>query len=177
MKLKNVSCLWIVVSCEIQCISTTNNYYPTYQTAVSTPGSDKHLGAVLAGGTNWSWTAAPGALLTLPDGLGTFNDNPPYGGHGGIAAASEGKYILQGYDGQWAQYASQWFLYSETGTFIGQFGHGFTLPAPSDGSEYPAASGNIWTMGTAQTGSDIILINSDEGYHPGINVTHIKNLP
>jgi hypothetical protein len=158
-------------------ISTTNNYYPTYQTAVSTPGSDKHLGAVLAGGTNWSWTAAPGALLTLPDGLGTFNDNPPYGGHGGIAAASEGKYILQGYDGQWAQYASQWFLYSETGTFIGQFGHGFTLPAPSDGSEYPAASGNIWTMGTAQTGSDIILINSDEGYHPGINVTHIKNLP
>jgi hypothetical protein len=116
-------------------------------------------------------------LLTLPDGLGTFNDTPPFGGHGGIAAASEGKYILQGYDGQWGQYASQWFLYGEHGNFINQFGHGFTLPAPSDGSEYPAAAGNIWTMTTAPCGTNLCLYNSDEGYHPGIHVWSISNLP
>jgi hypothetical protein len=160
-------------------IPTTGGYYPTYQTAISTPGQDKHLGAVLAGGTTWAWTGAPGAMLTAPDGLGTFTDVQPFGGHGGIAAASEGKYIIQGYDGQWGPYASQWFLYNETGTFLGQYGHGFTLPAPSDGSEYPFAAGNIWTMSTAMStdGKCIYLINSDEGYHPGVHVTQFCNLP
>jgi hypothetical protein len=158
-------------------IATTGGYYPTYQTAISTPGQDHHLGAVLAGGSNWSWTGAPGALLTAPDGLGTFTDIQPFGGHGGIAAASEGKYVLQGYDGQWGTYASQWFLYGETGNFISQFGHGFTLPAPADGSEYPSAAGNIWTMATALAGNCIYLLNSDEGYHPGVHVTKICNLP
>jgi hypothetical protein len=150
-------------------IPTTSGYYPTYQTAISTPGLDRHMGAVLAGGSNWAWKAAPGADLILPDGLGTFEDTQPFGGHGGIAAFSEGKYIVQGYDGQWGQYASQWFLYGETGNFIGQFGHGFTLPAPADGSEYPGAAGNIWTMTTVVNGSCLYLYNSDEGYHPGIH--------
>ena len=159
-------------------IATTSGYYPTYNPSPgTTPGSDKHLGAVLAGGTNWSWTAAPGADLVNPDGLGTFEDDVAYGGHDGIAVFSEGKYILQGYDGQWGTFASQWFLYGEAGNFIHQFGHGFTLPAPSDGSEYPAAAGNIWTMGTAAAGNCIYLVNSDEGYHPGVHLTKVCNLP
>jgi hypothetical protein len=158
-------------------IATIGGYYPTYQPAIGTPGQDHHLGAVLAGGKDWAWMAAPGENLVLPDGLGTFEDTQPFGGHGGIAAYSEGKYILQGYDGQWGQYASQWFLYTETGTFLGQFGHGFTTPAPSDGSEYPFAAGNIWTMTVAQCGKDVCIYNSDEGYHPGFHVIKISNLP
>ena len=157
-------------------IPTTGGYYPTYQTAISTPGQDRHLGAVLAGGKNWSWVAAPGAILAAPDGHGTFTDNQPFGGHGGIAAFSEGRFILQGYDGQWGTYASQWMLWSEAGALIGQFGHGFPTPAPVDGTEYPSAAGNIWTMTTATNGNDIYLYNSDEGYHPGIHQWRISGL-
>ena len=157
-------------------IPTTGGYYPTYQTAISTPGQDRHLGAVLAGGKNWSWVAAPGAILAAPDGHGTFTDNQPFGGHGGIAAFSEGRFILQGYDGQWGTYASQWMLWSEAGALIGQFGHGFPTPAPVDGTEYPSAAGNIWTMTTATNGNEIYLYNSDEGYHPGIHQWRISGL-
>ena len=157
-------------------IATTGGYYPTYQTAISTPGQDHHLGAVLKGGTNWAWMAAPGANLTAPDGHGTFTDNQPFGGHGGIAAFSEGRFILQGYDGQWGTYASQWMLWSEAGALIGQFGHGFPTPAPVDGTEYPSAAGNIWTMTTATSGNEIYLYNSDEGYHPGIHQWRISGL-
>ena len=157
-------------------IPTTGGYYPTYQTAISTPGQDRHLGAVLAGGKNWSWVAAPGAILAAPDGHGTFTDIQPFGGHGGIAAFSEGRFILQGYDGQWGTYASQWMLWSEAGALIGQFGHGFPTPAPVDGTEYPSAAGNIWTMTTATNGNEIYLYNSDEGYHPGIHQWRISGL-
>src|ERR1017187_9539936 len=158
--------------------ATTGGYFATYNTNPgTTPGSDFHLGGVLSGASTWAWKASPGANLTAPDGKGTFTDVGSYGGHNGIAVFVEGKYILTGYDGQWGQFASQWMLWSEAGAFIGQFGHGFTLPAPADGSEYPGASGNIWTMATAICGKNTCLYNSDEGYHPGVHVWTIGNLP
>jgi hypothetical protein len=154
--------------------STSGGVFPTYNTYIATPGLDHHLGGVLAGATNWFWKASPGALITTPDGQGTFTDINSYGSHDGIAALAEGSYILQGYDGQGAPFSSQWMQWSEDGLLIGQFGH----PAqhPYSGELYPGAAANIATMATVSADNSIYLYNSDEEYHPGVHRWKISSL-
>jgi hypothetical protein len=157
-------------------LKTTGGFYPTYNANVGLlSGSDHHLGAVLAGGTDWAWKASPGADLTVPDEQGTFNDNGGYGGHDGIAVFVEGSNVFEGYDGQWGSYASQWMHWNEDGLLIGQFGKGFNN-YPGDGSLILEAAGNIETMTTVSVGSNIYLYNSDEGNHPGIHQWKITGL-
>jgi hypothetical protein len=152
---------------------TSGGIYATYNAVPAIPGLDHHLGGVLAGGKNWSWTASPGALISSPDGHGTFTDFV-FGGHDGIAALVEGSNIFEGYDGMWASFSSQWMHWSEDGLLIGQFGH----PAygQTNGILFPGAAGNIATMATVAVGANIYLYNSDEGNHPGIHQWKISGL-
>ena len=155
--------------------ATSDGMYVTYNTAPGVAGQDHHLGGVLQGGTNWSWQASPGAMLTSPDGHGTFTDIPSFGGHNGIAALVEGSNIFQGYDGQYGAFSSQWMHWSEDGLLIGQFGHPSDGTAP-DETLFPGAAGNIWTMATVSARGNIYLYNSDESYHPGIHQWKISGL-
>ena len=153
---------------------TKNNLLVTYNTNPAPNEPSYHLGGIPIGGTTWSWKASPGAMINTPDGKGSFPDiNNHY--HNGIAALVEGGNIIEGYDGQYASFSSQWMLWSQDGLLIGQFGHPATGPAP-DGSLFPGAAGNIETMSTATVDGDIYLYNSDESYHPGIHRWKIGNL-
>jgi len=154
--------------------ATSGGLYVTYNTSPATAGLDYHLGGVASGRTDWSWKASPGAMLTTPDGHGTFSDANAFGGHNGIAALVEGSNIFQGYDGQYASFSSQWMHWSEDGLLIGQFG----TPAyqPTDGNHAEGSAGNIGTMSTVSVGSDIYLYNSDESIHPGVHQWKISNL-
>jgi len=158
--------------------ATTGGILVTYNTVPSTPGQDHHICGVPLGGTNWTWKASPGALLTTPDEKGTFPDISSFGGHNGIAVLVEGSNIFQGYDGQYGTFSSQWMHWSEDGLLIGQFGHSSSAngDAASNGPLYPGAAGNIATMATVSTGGNIYLYNSDESYHPGIHQWKISGL-
>jgi hypothetical protein len=155
--------------------ATDGGIFATLNPDPATPGIDHHLGGVAAGGTDWSWKASPGAMLSTPDGKGTFTDVDNFGGHNGIAALVEGSNIFEGYDGQYGSFSSQWMHWSEDGLLIGQFGHPAN-GAVTGGTLYPGAAGNIGTMATVMAGNNIYLYNSDEGYHPGIHRWTISGL-
>jgi hypothetical protein len=155
--------------------ATSGGIFVTYNTSVSTPGMDHHIGGVKAGGSDWSWKASPGAMLSTPDGEGTFTDISSYGGHNGISALVEGSNIFEGYDGQYGSFSSQWMHWSEDGLLIGQFGHSANGLA-TNGTLFTGAAGNIATMATVSTGDNIYLYNSDESYHPGIHRWKISGL-
>jgi hypothetical protein len=155
--------------------ATSNGEVVTYNTNVSTPGEDHHIGGVMLGGTNWSWKASPGALITTPDGLGTFPDSQGFGGHDGIAALVEGSNIFQGYDGQSEPFSSQWMHWNQDGLLIGQFGHPSSGLNP-EGGNWAGAAGNIEKMSTVSANGNVYLYNSDESLHPGIHQWKISNL-
>ncbi len=155
--------------------STAGGFYVTYNTTTSLPGRDFHLGGVLAESSNWSWKASPGAQADFPDGKGTFTDLEAYGGHNGITALVEGSNVLEGYDGQYGTFSSQWMHWREDGLLIGQFGHPANGTA-ADGTLYPGAAGNIARMATVSVNGDAYLFASDESYHPGIHVWKISGL-
>jgi hypothetical protein len=153
---------------------TNSGVLVNYNTGAGVPGKDQHLGAVRFGGSTWAWMASPGGMLSTPDGHGTFPDNSP-GGHNGITALVEGSNIIQGYDGQYGTFSSQWMHWWDDGLLVGQFGH----PANgwnTEGGAYAGGAGNIATMSSAQVGQDIYLYNSDESYHPGVHRWRISNL-
>jgi hypothetical protein len=152
---------------------TTGGILATYKTNPAISGPDHHLGGVPVGGADWLWKVSPGAMLTTPDGKGTFTDVQSFGGHDGIAALVEGTNIFQGYDGQWGSFSSQWMHWSEDGLLIGQFGH---PPTPINLPLTPGSAGNIATMATVVAGDNIYLYSSDEGYHPGIHQWKISGL-
>ncbi len=152
-----------------------NGYLITYKTAPVLGGSTFHLGGLVAGGSDWSWKTSPGGNLSTPDDKGTFPEVNSYGGHNGIAALVEGSNVIEGYDGQYGTFSSQWMHWSDDGLMIGQFGHPASGIAPN-GTLYPGAAGNIATMASVTVGSDVYLYNSDESYHPGIHRWKIGGL-
>jgi hypothetical protein len=148
---------------------TASGYLPTYNTgATTTPGSDFHLGAVHLGNADWSWKTSRGEMLAVPDNQGTFTDVPAFGGHEGIAALVEANNIIEGYDGQYGTFSSQWMHWTDDGLLIGQFGHPASGYAPN-GSLFPGAAGNIASMVTISIDGQIYMYNSDESYHTGIH--------
>jgi hypothetical protein len=153
---------------------SSGGIYATNYPSPATPGLDHHVGGVLAGGKNWLWKASPGAVISSPDGHGTFPDIGGYGGHDGIGALVEGSNIFEGYDGQWGSFSSQWMHWSEDGLLIGQFGH--SASGETNGILFPGAAGNIATMATVTVGANIYLYNSDEGNHTGIHQWKISGL-
>ncbi len=154
---------------------TSGNILPTYNTIPAPSEPSYHLGGVPIGGTTWVWKASPGGQITAPDGKGTFPDINSFGGHNGIAALVEGPYIIEGYDGQYGSFSSQWMLWSQDGLLIGQFGHPANGLAP-DGTKWPGAAGNIASMSTISMNGNIYLYNSDESYHAGIHQWKISGL-
>ena len=152
---------------------TIGGVIATFNPNPGTPGQDYHVGGVKMGGTDWSWKASPGAMITSPDEHGTFTDID--NGNNGIGVLVEGSNVFEGYTGMYATFSNQWMHWSEDGLLIGQFGH----PAddyPENGPISPEAAGNVLTMATASAGDNIYLYNSDESYHPGIHQWKISGL-
>jgi len=154
---------------------TQNGYVVTYKTSVSGDNSSFHIGGVPLGASDWSWKASKGRPISVPDDMGTFPEIDSYGGHNGIVALVEGSNILQGYDGQYGTFSSQWMHWLDDGLLVGQFGHPANGDAPN-GSLFPGAAGNIATMSTANVDGKIYLYTSDESYHAGIHRWEISAL-
>ncbi|WP_144312415.1 hypothetical protein [Terriglobus saanensis] len=156
--------------------ATTSGNFVTYNTAtVDLTGQDFHLGGVKTGASDWTWKTSRGAAIQVPDGKGSFPDGPAYGGHDGIAALVEGNNILQGYDGQYGPFSSQWMHWWEDGLMIGQFGHPANV-FDEDGGFFAGSAGNIGSMTSVYVGTDLYLYNSDESLHPGIHRWRISGL-
>jgi hypothetical protein len=155
--------------------ATTSGYFITYNTSSTTvSGRDFHLGGVKLGSVDWTWKTSRGASIKVPDGKGTFPDYSTYGGHGGIAALVEGSNVIQGYDGQYGSFSSQWMHWWEDGLLVGQFGKPTSFNA--DGGIIAETAGNIASMTSVAVGKDLYLYNSDESLHPGIHRWRISGL-
>jgi hypothetical protein len=155
--------------------ATDNSYLITYKTTVAKTGTAFHLGGLPIGGSDWYWKTSRGGMLSSPDDMGTFPETNSYGGHNGIAALVEGSNVIEGYDGQYGSFSSQWMHWQDDGLLIGQFGHPAHGVVPN-GTLFPGAAGNIAQMATVTVGNDIYLYNSDESYHPGIHRWKISGL-
>jgi len=156
--------------------ATTSGNFVTYNTVATTiSGFDFHVGGVRQGATDWAWKASRGAAIQTPDGKGSFPDGSAYGGHDGIAALVEGNNVLQGYDGQYGPFSSQWMHWWEDGLMIGQFGHPANV-YNEDGGVFAGSAGNIASMASVSVGKDVYLYNSDESLHPGIHRWRISGL-
>jgi len=156
--------------------ATTSGNFVTYNTVATTlSGSDFHVGGVRRGATDWAWKASRGAAIQTPDGKGSFPDGSAYGGHAGIAALVEGNNVLEGYDGQYSAFSSQWMHWWEDGLMIGQFGHPANV-YNEDGGVFAGSAGNIASMTSVSVGKDMYLYNSDESLHPGIHRWRISGL-
>jgi hypothetical protein len=154
--------------------ATSGGFYVSFNTTISTAGSDHHIGGVKAGASSWSWKASPGGMLSSPDGEGTFSDSN-LSGLDGITALVEGSNVFEGYNGNWGTFSSQWMHWSEDGLLIGQFGN-TPQSGGNSGTLVPGAAGNILTMATVPVNGNIYLYTSDEGYHPGIHSWKISGL-
>lgn len=155
--------------------ATENGYLITYKTSIAASGTAFHLGGLPVGGSDWSWKTSRGGFLATPDYAGTFPETNSYGGHNGIAALVEGSNVIEGYDGQYGSFSSQWMQWQEDGLLVGQFGHPANGYAPN-GTLFPGAAGNIAQMASVTVGNDVYLYNSDESYHPGVHRWKISNL-
>ena len=176
---------------------TASNYYVTYNPLGSQYTSsgvsfwtspNNHLGVVAPGGTSFLWENSPGAVVDVPDGLGTFEDTSSntyqsYGGHDGIAAFAIGHDIIEAYDGQYGYYSNQWMHYNDDGMFVGQFGvtvdDYWARPARIDTELFgpeaaPGLAGNISVAAMVSNAGTEYIYCTDEGYHAGIHRWHLS---
>jgi hypothetical protein len=154
---------------------TSNGHLITYKTFPIESDTDYHLGGILLGSSDWSWKASRSAALSKPDNQGSFTKLNSFGGHNGIAALVDGNNVVEGYDGQYGSFSSQWMHWWDDGLMIGQFGHPADGLAPN-GTLFEGAAGNIATMASVTVGDSIYLYNSDESYHPGVHRWKISGL-
>jgi hypothetical protein len=155
--------------------ASANGYFVTYNTGIAPSDIAFHLGGLKIGNFDWSWKTSRGGMLRSPDDIGTFPEINSYGGHNGIAALVEGGSVIQGYDGQYGSFSSQWMHWTDDGLLVGQFGHPANGKAPNE-SLFLGAAGNIAAMASATVGASIYLYTSDESYHPGIHRWRIGGL-
>lgn len=171
---------------------TTSNYYVTDNPGGSSYVSNgttywsspnNHLGAVIPGATGFLWENSAGAIIDVPDGLGTFEDTSSgeeqsYGGHDGIGVFANGHNIIQGYDGQYGYYSNQWMHYYDDGLFVGQFGTTiddyWAKPyridtTPFGGEAAPGLAGNIQAAGMVNNAGTNYIYCTDEAFHAGIH--------
>ena len=156
---------------------TASGMYITYRTSIATDFPSFHLGGVRADGSDWSWKVSPGNnAMPYPDGRGTFPDYDAYGGHDGIAALVSGHSVIQGYDGQYGNFSSQWMHWWDDGLFVGQFGAIVANYVNSDMAAPAGFAGNIAQMASTTVNGNVYLYTSDEGAHEGLHRWKISNL-
>jgi hypothetical protein len=110
--------------------------------------------------------------------MGTFSNQSAFGGHNGQQPVVAGSYICMTYDGQYGVYGNQYFLYTDDGLFITQFGvSSRTTPyAWVGGPAVAGYAGNVGRFLAVIVSGTLYLYSSDEGEHAGFHQWQVSNL-
>ncbi len=159
--------------------------YPKRPAGAATPAF--HLGGLPLGGSALAWQTQPEKPLRYPDGRGTYNSQTHESNTSNGAHAINHD-IFAGYNGNWAQFACQYFHYRDDGLLVGQFGWRGSddypffgtaagYPDPRLGQPLaPGFCGNNMMFKVVQVGKDYYIYSADEGYRAGLHRWHISNL-
>jgi hypothetical protein len=170
---------------------STNGVYVIYQAGAGTTLGHPHLGAFVAGNSSFIWQTHRDECMHVPlfDGGFPSGDNTRghacpgtngYGGHAGINAYAEGKYIYSIYDGQYATWGNKFDQWSEDGLLIGEFTQASPTVSRRIGKTPPLIpygfAANFLQAAVATVGSDQYLwVGSESGFTP-LSEWHISNL-
>jgi hypothetical protein len=164
---------------------STSGYYAFCAPNPAYYSPSYHLTGVKRGQTNataglatHSWYGCPSGNVFIPDGMGTFSNQSAFGGHNGQQCLVAGGYIIMTYDGQYGVYGNQYFVYTEDGLFVAQFGVsvGATAAAWVGGPAVAGYAGNIGRFIAAVVSGTLYLFSSDEGEHAGFHMWTVSNL-
>lgn len=150
-----------------------------------TPGTLAfHLGGLPVNGTALAWQTLPEKPIVYPDGRGSYATKSA--SNFGNGAHTIGHDIFAGINGNWQQFACQYFHYRDDGLLVGQFGWRSSdmypsvsrgHPDPMQGQPLaPGFCGNPVMFKVVAVGSDYYIYNADEGYRAGIHRWHVSNL-
>jgi hypothetical protein len=142
-------------------------------------GSGYHLGAIAAGGTDWTWrtSKATGRSYTGPfptdGGFDTGNGVDASGAGGDVTVL--GNNIFWNYHGEnWkGSQTNYWNHFSESGLLIGHFGD----YKRSYGDEsIPQVAGNVGGGSAADVDGTIYIYHNDEGINGGVHRWKISGM-
>jgi hypothetical protein len=185
--------------CEPQDSSCSPTTAPTY-----------HLAGVPAGGSATAWHAELEANIEYPllqvdpglrnpsipspstqvNNLGIYSTWPTYYGpqNMGFETHSIDNLIFSAVDGNWQQFSCQFYLHSDDGMFVSQFGWRSTGYYPANGYSggapestqaealAPGRCGNPAMFKIVKVNGDVYLYVTDEGYRAGVQRWHIWNI-
>lgn len=143
-----------------------------------------HLAGLPLNGSAYRWRTMPEAPILYPDGRGTYSALRNNNEANEIRSVHHD--IFAGINGNWQEFASQFYHYRDDGLLVGQFGwrdlpeyrgQAWGRPDPWNNQALaPGFSGNPIMFKIVQVGKDYYIYTPDEAYRAGIHRWHISNL-